>query len=279
MEIRDERRNPLFIHSEIDDMGLTVYEFRIYARLVRRSGQKGAYESVKKMAEGCLMGEHTVRKAIQGLTERGMVRRQERAGYTAVYWLTDVSRWKTTPYGSVTTPLTDQSGVPLTDQEDEGTPREGTPIRTLSKSAGNFPSVDPTLSHPAVLAYQQTFTDWRLAAHQREKLVAFAGKDAARLDACRKTFEEWRTNDWSPKNLTGMLEMAERTVSTSQRDDEATNGLATSRTTYHASGARRGPGGGRPTAAERSGGLTAAEVIDGANSALAILRANAGGSV
>jgi hypothetical protein len=43
----DGRNLPIFIHSELDDLGLDPYEFRVYARIARRAGSS-AIASIMK---------------------------------------------------------------------------------------------------------------------------------------------------------------------------------------------------------------------------------------
>lgn len=53
-EISDERQIPIFIHSEIDDMALSVNAFRVYAHLARRAGQDNdAWPSYRKIGLHC----------------------------------------------------------------------------------------------------------------------------------------------------------------------------------------------------------------------------------
>lgn len=53
-EIEDQRKIPIFIHSELDDLGLTPEAFRVYCHLVRRAGSKGqAFPSMRSMGEKC----------------------------------------------------------------------------------------------------------------------------------------------------------------------------------------------------------------------------------
>lgn len=51
----DERDDlPIFIHSELDDLPLSVNAFRVYAHLVRRVGRNGkAWPSYKSIGEHC----------------------------------------------------------------------------------------------------------------------------------------------------------------------------------------------------------------------------------
>jgi hypothetical protein len=53
-EVEDQRKIPIFIHSELDDLGLTPEAFRVYCHLVRRAGSKGqAFPSMRSMGEKC----------------------------------------------------------------------------------------------------------------------------------------------------------------------------------------------------------------------------------
>lgn len=62
----------MFVHSDLDDAELDVYEFRIWGRLCRRAGDNGrVFESAKKMAQGCRMSEKQARRALHSLQERG----------------------------------------------------------------------------------------------------------------------------------------------------------------------------------------------------------------
>ena len=40
IEISDARRLPIFIHSELDDLGLTLWAFRVYCHLARRENRQ-----------------------------------------------------------------------------------------------------------------------------------------------------------------------------------------------------------------------------------------------
>ncbi|MEH1821515.1 MAG: hypothetical protein V7L31_20950 [Nostoc sp.] len=89
----DSRTLPIFIDRELDDFGLDPYQFRIYARIARRAGEKGAYESIKNMAIGCQMSEGKVKTSLKLLIECGLVTKESCAGGTSIYRLTDKSEW------------------------------------------------------------------------------------------------------------------------------------------------------------------------------------------
>lgn len=68
---RDARTfDVVFIHSTIDDYGLSPNEFRVYCHIARRAGRNNkAWPSVKSMADVCRLSERTVQKAIRRLEE------------------------------------------------------------------------------------------------------------------------------------------------------------------------------------------------------------------
>src|SRR5690606_29623698 len=88
---------PVFIHSELDDFGLTPFEFRAYAHLARRvNDRKGEYyEKLKNGADVCRMDVKTYRAALVALEEYGLVSREERPGQTSVFRLNPKSAWRT----------------------------------------------------------------------------------------------------------------------------------------------------------------------------------------
>jgi hypothetical protein len=68
----------LFVHGDIDDSDLSVYEFRVYARLCRRAGDElRVWEGQKKIAEGCKMSRGAVQKALYGLRDKGWIELHE----------------------------------------------------------------------------------------------------------------------------------------------------------------------------------------------------------
>jgi hypothetical protein len=94
VQARDGRDDmPVFIHSELDDYGLSPIEFRIYGRLARRAGKGEAKESVPKMAEGCKVSERSVQLALRLLELAGLTEAEEHTGHTTVYRLLPRSRW------------------------------------------------------------------------------------------------------------------------------------------------------------------------------------------
>ena len=63
--VKEKRELSLFVRREIDDYGLDPYEFRIYARITRRSGNNEAWESMTNRTCACRMSLIRARLALQ----------------------------------------------------------------------------------------------------------------------------------------------------------------------------------------------------------------------
>lgn len=158
--VKDEQELGLFVKSDFDDYGLDPYEFRIYARIVRRAGRSDAWESIPNMAKACMMSESRARRAIQVLEAARLIESIERSGYSALRRLTPKSVWvhpnqlsairamltrtksatpsKSDTGGKAHTPNKSDTGVvteltplPLAKVTDEGIPIEGNLIKVL----------------------------------------------------------------------------------------------------------------------------------------------------
>ncbi len=88
--------NAIFIHSKLDDAGLTAAEFRIYGHLARRAGANGAYPSLSSMARVCKLSRPTVVATLNTLWELGMIEIIHTAGKVNRYFLSAPSCWKLT---------------------------------------------------------------------------------------------------------------------------------------------------------------------------------------
>lgn len=70
----------------IDDLDLSVYEFRLYVRFKRRAGDGGScYEGTRSLAEACGMSMGQVSKAKKSLEQKGLISigtKQTRGGQT-----------------------------------------------------------------------------------------------------------------------------------------------------------------------------------------------------
>ena len=93
----DERECPIvYFDIELDDMGLTVYEYRVYGRMARRAsgGQGVCTETLVSMAAGCQMSRRTLVIAINGLIKRKMISRKSKLGSTSTYHLINKTNWR-----------------------------------------------------------------------------------------------------------------------------------------------------------------------------------------
>lgn len=92
--------NILFVHSSIDDMGLSAAAFRVYAHLARRANKtdRHCWPGIRAIAETCLLSKTTVMAAIIEIEQRGMVvvtkaqSKTEKQGRND-YFLTDAKEW------------------------------------------------------------------------------------------------------------------------------------------------------------------------------------------
>jgi len=171
---KDKRKLPIFIHSELDDYGLSPIEFRTYARIARRAGGDSKLtESVPNMAESFGVAEVTVRRALQVLCLCRLISKKDRPGWTPEYTLNEQEQWRDKtelktvreavlhPKSFTDTLITTDGGTPdhqtqggvlTTDggpsslETDEGTPGkvlpEGTP-NTPRASAQEEPPAEP----------------------------------------------------------------------------------------------------------------------------------------
>jgi hypothetical protein len=82
-----------FIHSSLDDAGLSPAEFRIYCHISRRGE---CFSKLESIASTCRISLPTTRKALKLLTALGMLESQRRDGTTTKFRTTPVADWK--PY-------------------------------------------------------------------------------------------------------------------------------------------------------------------------------------
>jgi Helix-turn-helix domain len=79
---------PLFVHSSIDDAGLSPGAFRVLCHLTRRAGNKGvAFPGIRNIAKTCHMNCGTVIDAIRELEQFRLVLANRKPGRPTVYRL------------------------------------------------------------------------------------------------------------------------------------------------------------------------------------------------
>ena len=72
MSINNNRDIGVFIPSQVEDMGLSVFAFRVYVRLIRLSGQ-GKSESIAEMTKSCGMGYAEVTMSLSELANFSLI--------------------------------------------------------------------------------------------------------------------------------------------------------------------------------------------------------------
>lgn len=82
----------LFIHSDIDDAGLTPAEFRVLAHLSRRAGKNGiCHPGIRSISKTCHLSRGTVGTVLESLEKRKFVATSKRHGFLTEYAITTES--------------------------------------------------------------------------------------------------------------------------------------------------------------------------------------------
>lgn len=143
--------NVLFVHSDLDDAGLSAYAFRVYCHLARRAnGRSEAWPGVKSMAKTCGISESTAKRSLKELEERGMltIKRIMNGISSNTYTLTRRSKWTDIRVGSQGTQVSQDPGWVPTDlgvgsQGPMKEIQEGNPVKKKSLHPLSEPEVDP----------------------------------------------------------------------------------------------------------------------------------------
>jgi len=85
-----ETIQPVFIHSRLDDAGLSPSAFRIFCHIARRGE---CYSKVETIANVCRLAPDTVRAGLKVLTERSFLIRERRDGFTTIYRVAPIEQW------------------------------------------------------------------------------------------------------------------------------------------------------------------------------------------
>jgi len=87
-------RQPLasvFIHSRLDEAGLSPSTFRIFCHVARRGE---CYSKVESIASICRLSPDTVRAGLKFLTAQGFLVGVRRDGFTTIYRVAPIENWK-----------------------------------------------------------------------------------------------------------------------------------------------------------------------------------------
>lgn len=253
----DQRESPIvYFDIQLDDMNLTVYEYRAYGRIARRAsgGQRACTESLEAMARGCQMSRPTLVRAIRGLINRRMIARDSKLGDTSTYYLTDKSNWVGKPeihptskpeiqgvdqrftgggkpeiHGVVNERSTKNTREEYkkNTREERGevvvTPADAKPARPLPLDGGVGQifdlsgSVDDQYRGSAVSIAIEYFPQMGI---WQQELVDNANIN--HLTIWRKCCEDWRDNRYSPRNVKGLIDSYYKAET--QHSKERTNG-------------------------------------------------------
>jgi hypothetical protein len=133
--------NLLFVHSLIDDRGLSPAQFRVLGHIARRAGNGKAWPAISSIAKVCKLSPKTVRSALKFLKTARLISEEKRSGSTNLYALTQPAQWKPSPLPIDTTPPHSAPGIdckggptnpdqPHPSQSDIG---EGDPLKELQE--------------------------------------------------------------------------------------------------------------------------------------------------
>ena len=203
----DQRESPIvYFDIELDDIGLTVYEYRAYGRIARRAsgGKRSCTESLDSMALGCQMSRRSLINAIKGLIDRRMIARESKLGDTSTYYLTDKSSWIPGASGAHLTQAPRAQGVvhhvptKNTNKNTQKKTREESGVISPAASIArpHTPQIEDAVS--IALEYFPQMGIWQ------QELIANA--DINHLALWRQTMQIWSDHKWSKGNIHGMID-------------------------------------------------------------------------
>lgn len=182
--------NVIFIHSALDEFGLTAAEFRIYAHIARRATNSRAWPGIDSMARICFLSKPTVIAAVRRLEEMGMLEVRRVEGRKNFYTLTRPSRWHGArlkidnggPTGKEET--TEQSIVDNGASKKEVTkvhPREVHPKKGIQGTLFVIPSdsLPPPIDTPEI---KDAWDIWQEHLRQKKKRLS---EEAARMQVAK----------------------------------------------------------------------------------------------
>jgi DNA-binding MarR family transcriptional regulator len=157
-------KQTIFVHSSLDDFGLSASEFRVFAHLYRRKNNKTgtSWPGIDSIAEKCRLAKQTVCDAIKHLERHNMLGVIRTSGSKTQYIVkaktTDVESWEPFPNldSCVQCNPSLKEGTPATNSENALCPNEGTrkgnPSSEGDPSEGNREG-NPSFRAPKVPQY------------------------------------------------------------------------------------------------------------------------------
>jgi hypothetical protein len=208
--------NALFVHSEIDDYGLTTQEFRVYAHLARRAGKNGAYPSVDSMAAKCRINRDTAYECLKRLKFLNLIRAIKRPGHTTLYRLTPRSQWKPNPEGvsetegyplNSDTPCRKARDIQVSEKEGhKGNPSEGTPLKDntvkMQLSLSNPSTSNGRSPNGDAAVFKEDLSEKKPQTPIRRKAYAVAERlRYCHWDNCKVKFAKESARSYAEKGL------------------------------------------------------------------------------
>jgi len=102
-------KNVIFVHSALDDAGLSPSEFRVFAHVSRRGK---CWAAVKTIAEHCRIHPDTARKCLKSLVERNFLLRETRRAKPTIYEVNHGYILKNYPIQNKGQPYENKGGQP-----------------------------------------------------------------------------------------------------------------------------------------------------------------------
>lgn len=231
---------------DVDDLPLTVYEFRAYMRIVRRAsgGQSACTESLENMALACQMSRPTMVRAIKILLQYKMIRRTAKSGHTSIYSLCDKSEWQVggkpqnhQVVNHRTTPGKPQNQGVVNHRTTKNTKEE---YKKENKEERAEPPVivavpAPVIQHTPQTAVEVACEIFPMLPIYSQEVIDNA--DITKIPLWRKACEDWRSNRYSTRNITGLIDSYYRLEKQHSRDEDYRNGTNGQRT-YKTAGER-----------------------------------------
>jgi hypothetical protein len=258
----DQRESPIvYFDIELDDIGLTVYEYRAYGRIARRAsgGKRSCTESLDSMAAGCQMSRRSLINAIKGLIDRRMIARESKLGDTSTYYLTDKSNWIPGASDACPTSAPYARGVvqemPTRGAGDARGVVHHVPTKNTSKNTSK--NTREESAREALVISQET-TPARPHTPQGIDSVAIAleafpampiyhqetidNAGITQSHLWRKALADWKANRYSARNITGLVDSYYRLEKQEAREKEyqnGQNGISTRTTNRTTAGERK----------------------------------------
>lgn len=236
----DDRQLPVaFFDIDVDDAGLSVYEFRAYMRIVRRAsgGRSACTESLENMAIACQMSRPSMVRAIKTLVDRQMIRRESKLGETSTYVLTSKDRWIPGKLQNHVPGKPENQGVDLTFTT-PGKSQNHHLVNERSTKNTNKNTQKKTTEESVVISQQASIA--RPHTPQGEDAVSIAltffpamgiwqqeiiqNGEIGQLHLWRKACEDWSANRYSPRNITGLIDSYYRLEKQASRERDYHNG-------------------------------------------------------